>query len=233
MKSTSTALLVVLTVVTASTLLSNAYAIDWNEEDPGLPGKGGDPLVFSLTDDPINITRNWLDQHESYLTEFDLFDIGTNVVLDRTFNDGTMTLFLDFDGNGELSDGTEWLYDQNEDVYEILSRDLIDSNKNGWFDYSDNLWSVAMIKNGLQYHTTNELGILGFNWSDAQHYADDRYGVGRYSDCLYEGVFLYPNCQPVSTEHFRIKAYNANGILLQGGEIVPTFGSVIDWLKYS
>ena len=232
MKSTQTALLTVLAAIVTSTALSNAYAIDWNKEEPGLPGKGGDPLVFSLSDKPVKITRNWLDQHESFLTDFDLFAIGKNVVLDRTISDDTMTLFLDFDENRQLSDGTEWLFDQNEDVYEILARDFIDSNNNGWFDYSDNLWSIAMIKKGDTYMTPEDLEIIGFNWSNAKHFKNDRYGIGQYSDCRYEGV-LHTDCEPVSTEHFRIKAHNANGVLLRGGETFPTFGSVVDWLKYS
>ena len=203
---------------------------DWNNGGKGAPD-GGDPLLFSLTNKAVHVIRNWPEQHESFLTEFDLYDIGEKVTLSRTLDEGTMTLFLDLDGDGELSDGTEWLFDQDEDVYQILKRSMIDSNQNGWFDYSDKLWSVAMIKNGDEYFPASELGIIGFNWSDAEHYNDDDIGSGRYSDCLYEGVFLYPDCKPVSTEHFRIKAYNPNGILLEGGKIIPTFGGVMGWIE--
>jgi len=206
--------------------------IPWNNDGIGA-SDDGDPLLFSLTDKPVNVIRNWPEQHESFLTEFDLYDIGKKVTLSRTLDDGTITLFLDLDGNGELSDGTEWLFDQNEDVYQIFENPLVDSNQNGWFDYQDNLWSIAMIKDGNEYYSSSELGILGFNWSMAEHYENDFVGKGRYSDCLWEGdpmIHLYPDCNPVSTGHFRITAYNADGILLKGGKIIPTFGGVMGHL---
>ena len=212
--------------------ISSTSKIDWNKDEPK-NSDGGDPLVFSVTNKPVNIIRNWSEQDKSFLTEFDLFDTGRNVILSRTLDDGTLTLFLDLNGDSKLSDGTEWLYDQHDNVYQILSKPLIDSNQNGWFDYSDNLWSIAMIKDGDRYFMTSNLGILGFNWSDAQHYENDKYGTGRYSDCLYDDVFLYPECKPVSENHFRIAAYNDHGILLQGGKIIPTFGGIMGWLNTS
>ena len=69
----------------------------------------------------------------------------------------------------------------------------MDSNQNGWFDYSDHLWPIAMVKDGNDYAFASDMGIIGFNWSDAEHYADDDVGIGQYSDCLYEGVYRYPN----------------------------------------
>jgi len=224
--------------------LSNTYTIHseivsyygltvpWNTIGMG-SYDGGDPLLFSLTEKSVDVIRNWPEQHESFLTEFDLYDVDKKVTLSRTLGDGTMTLFLDLDGDGKLSDGTEWMFDQNEDVYQILEKVLIDRNQNGWFDYSDDLWSIAMIKDGTKYYSVDELDIIGFNWSDAEHYKDDDIGVGRYSDCLYEGVFMYSDCKPVSTEHFRIKAYNPNGILLEGGKTISTFGGVVGHLDMS
>ena len=53
-------------------LYSNPYL--WNNGGIGAPD-GGDPLLFSLTDKPVNVIRNWSGQHESFLTEFDLYDI--------------------------------------------------------------------------------------------------------------------------------------------------------------
>jgi hypothetical protein len=203
--------------------------VDWNRTGIGFEDEG-DPLLFSLTEKPVKTIRNWSEQHSSFLTQFDLYDVGREVTLSRTLDDGTMTLFLDLDGNGMLSDGTEWLFDQNEDVYQILARPLVDSNQNGWFDYSDNLWPIAMIKDGNEYNFASELGILGFNWSNAKHYENDDIGIGQYSDCLYEGISRYRVCTPVSDEHFRIQAFNQNGIILEGGQFVPTFGGVMGML---
>ena len=200
--------------------------IDWNLGEIGEEDEG-DPLLFSLTDEPVKTIRNWSEQHTSFLTKFDLYDVGHPIVLSRTLGDETFTLFLDLDGDRSLSDGTEWMFDQKEDVFQIMARPLIDSNQNGWFDYSDNLWPIAMAKVGNNYHNVNDLGIIGFNWSYAKHFGYDRVGIGQYSDCLYEGISRYDVCTPVSTEHFRIQAYNQNGILFEGGEASPTFGAVM------
>ena len=43
-------------------------------------------------------------------------------------------------------------------------------------------------------------------------------------------IHLYPDCIPVSTEHFRITAYNPNGIILEGGKTISTFGGVMGHL---
>ncbi|MDH3779434.1 MAG: hypothetical protein OES15_01125 [Nitrosopumilus sp.] len=184
--------------------------VDWNNDGKSGPDKS-DPLVFSMTDKHANVIRNWPEQHESFLTEFDLYATGEKVTLSRTLDDGTMTLFLDLNGDGELSDGAEWLYDQNENVYQILSKPLIDSNQNDWFDYSDNFWSIAMVKDGNQYHTPKEFGMVAFNWSNAVKAHGDMHGKNRqYTDCLYEGVYLYPDCVAVSENRFAISAYNQN-----------------------
>jgi len=209
-------------------------SIDWNNEDRTEKPDYGDPLLFSMTDKPVNTIRNWPEQHESFLTKFDLYATGEKVALSRTLDDGTMTMFLDLNGDGELSDGTEWLYDQNENVYEILSRPLIDSNQDGWFDYSDNLWSIAMIKDGDKYYFASDLGIVAFNWSNAVKAHGDMHGENRqYSDCLYEGVYLYSDCIAVSESHFAITAYNKNSILVNDGKILDSFGSVIGHLDTS
>ena len=87
-----------------------------------------------------------------------------------------------------------------------------------------------MVNDGSKYHTADELGIVAINWSDARHFGDDHYGRGAYSDCLYEDEFLYSFCTPVSEEHFRITSYNEHGILMKGGETIPTYGAVIGHL---
>ena len=102
--------------------------IDWNIDPPGKPDSG-DPLIFSL-DKPAKTTRNWPQWHESRLTQFDLYQTGEKFTLSRTLDDGTLTLFLDLNGDGMLTDGTEWLFDQHETVYQILSREMLDSNQN-------------------------------------------------------------------------------------------------------
>jgi len=206
---------------------------DWNNKGKGNPDKG-DPLVFSMTDKPVNVIRNWAAQHESFLTEFDLYDIGENVTLSRTLDDGTMTLFLDLNGDGKLSDGTEWLYDQNKNVYQILSQPLIDSNQNGWFDYSDDLWNIAMVKDGDKYYTASDLGIVAFNWSNHFKGHGDMFGENRqYADCLYEGKYHYPDCKAVGENNFPITAYNQNSILLNDGRTLDSFGSVMGHLDMS
>ena len=206
--------------------------IDWNI-DPLSKPDSGDPLIFSFGDKPAKTTRNWSEWHESRLTQFDLYQTGEKVTLSRTLDDGTMTLFLDLNGDGILTDGTEWLFDQHETVYQILSREMIDSNQNGYFDWTDELWHIAMVKDGSKYYSIDELDILAINWSDARHFDDDHYGRGVYSDCLYEGEFLYPFCTPVSTEHFRVTSYNEHGIIMQGGEIISTYGAVMGHLDMS
>jgi len=206
---------------------------DWNNAGTDNPDDG-DPLIFSMTDKSVNVIRNWPEQHKSFLTEFDLYATGENVTLSRTLDDGTMTMFLDLNGDGELSDGTEWLYDQNENVYKILSKPIIDSNQNDWFDYSDNLWNLAMIKNGDQYYSASELGIVAFNWSNAIKGYGDMHGANRqYTDCLYDGVYLYPDCVAISENHFAISAYNKNSILVNDGRILDSFGSVMGHLDTS
>jgi hypothetical protein len=108
---------------------------------------------------------------------------------------------------------------------------MIDTNQNGYFDWTDNLWSIAMIKDGNRYYTADELGIVAINWSDAVMTHGDMHGQDRqYDDCLYEGVYLYPKCVAVSDEHFAITGYNKNGIMMKGGETIPTFGGVMGHL---
>ena len=203
--------------------------VDWNRNGMG-DFDDADPLLFSLTDKPAKTIRAWPEWHDSRKTYLDLYDVGTEVPLSRILDEGTMTMFIDLNQDGTLSDGTEWLFDQNENVLQILERKLIDSNQNGWFDYSDDLWYLAMIKDGSMYYHASDLGILGFNWSIAEHYEDDFVGKGRYSDCLYEGVDLFSDCKPVSEAHFRIQAHNSNGILLEGGRIIHTFGGLMGQL---
>jgi len=207
--------------------------IDWNNNDDTIPETPdrGDPLVFTFTGEP-QVQRAWPEWHESRLTEFDLYDIGENVTLSRSISDGTMSLFLDLNGDGELSNGTEWLYDQNENGYEILSRPLIDSNQNGWFDYSDELWSIAMIKQGdNHYFTATELGIVAINWDNHSKGHGDMFGENRqYSNCLYEGEYYYPECVAVAENQFAIMAYNQNSILLNNGKVLDSFGSVMGHL---
>ena len=210
-----------------------SFTPDWND-DGKEDSDDGDPLVFSLTEKPTNVIRNWPEQHKSFLTEFDLYSTGENVTLSRTPSDGTMTLFLDLDGDLKLSDGTEWLYDQHENVYQILSRPMIDSNQNGWFDYQDDLWSIAMVKDGNKYYPASELGIVAFNWSNHSKGHGDMFGENRqYSDCLYEGKYVYPECVSVSDQHFAITSHNQNSILINDGRALDSFGSVMGHLDTS
>ena len=207
-------------------------------EKPKLPPTppapdSGDPLVFTMDPDyEPNVTRNWPEQHESFLTEFDLYNTGENVTLSRTPDAGTGTLFIDYDNDRMLTNGPEWLFYQGYTVYEILSNPVIDTDQNGWFDYKDDLWPWAMIKNGDSHMQVTETGALGFNWSNAKDAMGDMHGDNRqYSDCLYEGTYLYPKCIKVSESHFAITSYNMEGILFVGGKTLPTYGSVMGHLE--
>ena len=88
-----------------------------------------------------------------------------------------------------------------------------------------------MVKDGSEYYSVNDLDIVAINWSNAVNAHGDMHGDNRqYADCLYEGRYTYPNCVAVSENHFAITAYNKQGILIKGGEIVSTFGGVIGHL---
>ena len=224
-------LLVAFALTLATTMYFEPALAAWNDSPKGNPDSG-DPLAFSFGDVKIN-RAYWGETSPYRLTEFDLYDDGEKVVLSRIIEEGTMTLFLDFDENGELSDGTEWLFDQNKNVYEIMSEPLIDSNQNGFFDYRDNLWNIAMIKDGNTYHHADDLGILGFNWSSAINAHGDMHGDRQYTDCLYEGVYLYPDCNVVSESHFAITSYNQNSIIFNDGKTLDSFGVVMGWLDTS
>jgi len=190
-----------------------SFASEWNTTGKG-DADGGDPLVFG----DVSITRNWPEQHESFLTEFDLYDIGEPVTLSRTLGSDTYTIFLDINGDGELSNGTEWLFDTKKDVYDILQ--ILDEDDNGFFDYKDSTWYILNIKHGDKIIPVTATNILGFNWSEATHYQDDAYGKGQYTDNI-----------SVSDNHFRITAYNERGMYLIGGDIHPTYGIVMGHLE--
>lgn len=77
-------------------------------------------------------------------------------------------------------------------------------------------------------HIPSKLGIIGFNYIDETGSGNDHYGSGVYSDCLYEGKNLYPNCKPVSETHFRVISWNPSGLMFDDGTTKPTYGALQD-----
>lgn len=186
-----------------------------------------DPLMFGH----VEIDRVWPEWHESRKTQFDLFSDGNPVTLSRDIKSG-YSLFVDFDRDGQKSSGQEWMFGKN--VYENLK--ILDSNNNGFFDYDDEYWSLALVEEytndgSLTIHTPYELEILGFNYSEHKLAMHDMHGERQYSDCLYEGKYHYPQCVKVSETHFAIVSYNLEGVLYYGGNVEPTFGIFISHIE--
>jgi len=214
---------------------------------PTLSADGGDPLTTSLYAEP-EVTRAWPEWHDSrkWYLEFEEQQVPMSRVIERD----TSVFFLDigtwiedtenYQSDGKLTKVVEMLYHDELNVYEILEH--IDNkyhggNSNGWFDYSDELFQYGMIAtsqsvNRFEYQTLDEAGIIAINYSNQVPGYGDMFGEKRqYTDCLYEGQYIYPDCKAVADTHFAIVAYNQCSIMLKGGECVDSFGAQIGSLE--
>ena len=141
-------------------------------------------------------------------------------------------MFVDFNGNKILDDGYEALWHPDYTTYEIIH--IIDyekgndnGNHNGRIDVNDDIWTNVMIMDSdYTTHIPSEFGITGFDYVGEISLGNDHYGSGMYSDCLYEGKNLYPNCESVSDTHFRIISWNPQGIQFDDGATKPTYGAL-------
>ena len=213
--------------------ISDEQLLAWSKEyykELDLQIAQGDPNIFTIdnTIEPCTI-KMYPDQAESLHWKFDLFVTNIPLKMDRTLCDGTYMMFVDFNHNGILDDGYEALWHPDYTTYDIMSR--IDYDKgiqDGKIDINDDkIWKDVMIMDSnYKTYKPSEFGITGFGYADEVNLGDDRYGPGVYSDCLYEGNNLYPNCKPVSNTHFRVISWNPQGLIFVDGTTKPTYGAL-------
>ena len=108
-----------------------------------------DPLVINLDSNVASVS----DQ------KF-MFDIDSDGTLDRISkpSEGTGFLALDLNGDGVINDGSELFGTKSGDGFSDLAQ--YDSDKNGWIDEADEIWSKLMI------------------WSKESNGKDALYGLG-------------------------------------------------------
>jgi hypothetical protein len=201
----------------------------WEEQRKKVPPTGGDPLVFSINGEP-EINRVYLGEtHPSRITQLDLFDNGEIVSLDRIIEKDTYLVGVDWNGNGILDSGREYLWHNSINVYDFFS--IIDTKNNGFIDYADTVWPAILIKEGDNHYTPEELGILGFYYDNYNHTIHDMWGERQYADCMYEGHYYYHECVVASTSHFPIVAWNDNSVIFKGGNTVDSFGLVLGYVE--
>ena len=202
-----------------------------NYNDLNLMIAQGDPNIFTLDDsiEPCTIKMH-PDQDDSYHWKFDLFVTDIPLRMDRTLCDGTYMMFIDFNSNGILDDGYEALWHPDYTTYEIMH--IIDyekgDNHDGKINADDtNIWNnVLVMDSDYKVHIPSKIGITGFDYIQEIGLGNDHYGPGIYSDCLYEGKNLYPNCKPISDTHFRVISWNPQGIQFDDGTTKPTYGAM-------
>ena len=171
------------------------------------------------------------DRAESLHWKFDLFVTDIPLKMDRTLCDGTYMMFIDFNHNGILDNGYEALWHPDYTTYEIMH--IIDYEKgnnhaDGKIDFNDKkIWKDVMIMDSdYQTYRPDTFGITGFGYVDEINLGNDHYGPGVYSDCMYEGNNLYPDCEPVSETHFRVISWNPQGLIFHDGTTKPTYGAL-------
>jgi len=186
-----------------------------------------DPLIFSMTGEP-EVTRAYPEMHPTRLTTVTDYNSGNQETLSRIIHEGTYAFGMDFNKNGVLDTDREYLMGSTN-VYYFLN--MIDSNRNGFYDYADAGWEYVLIKNGDDYYTPEQLGILGIEHQDYTKSMSDMHGERQYSDCLYQGEYHYPDCVVASTNHFPVMAWNDDSVIMKGGQTVDSFSLVMGYLK--
>lgn len=193
---------------------------------PEIDEDGGDPLLFSFNGNACTY-RAYPEMHESRFHTLDLLVNNQTVTLSRILCNNTFTMFVDFNQDSIL-DGQEWGFG-NHTIYENLK--ILDSNDNGFFDYSDYYWNDVVITDFNKEYTTEELEIFGFDYTNAVNTFNDMHGNGRYADCIYEGQLFYYFCEPVSKQSgFRITSYHVQGVITTHG-VYPSYGALMGIMK--
>lgn len=219
----------------------------------------GEPLCIRVIyDKPITITSLYpQEQHESFHYSLNLFNTPEPQKMDRRIH--CYQFMMDWNGDGILTPeyaGVELLFDEEKTVYEILDSPIFDTNNNGWLDKEDFLWDMVLIKlteplpTGTyswsteyvdQYFTPEDLQITAINFSHYLDIPDDYTGNGgTYSDCKYVEDWAFNNavkqygpidnwCEIISLDHFRVWAFNPNGVLFENGVILPTYALPMGW----
>ncbi len=187
---------------------------------------GSDPLVVNLKGEACTY-KAYPEMDPSRLSTLEWN--GENVTLSRILCEGSMYLFVDYNEDGILSNAHELLVHESS-VY--VNLELLDSNKNGFFDYADEWWNSAKFTDIKSSYELSEFGILGFSTSYTKTF-DDMHNNGRYADCLYQDEFYYSYCKPVSEKSgFRIVAYNLEGVITTHG-IYPSYGATIGAMSFN
>ena len=194
-----------------------------------LISKAGDPLF--IEEAPINILHGlepihylehdvvgsyWYDK----LFYFDFNCDGKNQMGDRS-PVGTLTLYIDYNGNERIDDGCEAMWSYSTPAHAILSEK--DSDGNGAIDLNDDIWPKVRMTDWDQSWTPKELGYEYFDltgYITLQH--DECHGfIGTYANGAigYEKDWKYDECiesgwspiEPITNNHLRAVAYNDCG----------------------
>ena len=156
-----------------------------------------DPLVINLDTDIASVS----DQ------KF-LFDLDADGEIDKisSLNAGSGYLALDLNGDGEINDGSELFGTKSGDGFKDLAK--YDSDKNGWIDEADDIWSKLLIysQNGdgkQQLYGLSEKGVGAIYLGNVDtEYSLNSVATNQVNAAIRKtGIFLYENGNVGTVQH--------------------------------
>lgn len=156
-----------------------------------------DPLVINLDTDIASVS----DQ------KF-LFDLDADGELDEISNldAGSGYLALDLNGDGKINDGSELFGTKSGDGFRDLAK--YDSDKNGWIDEADDIWSKLLIYSQgddgkQQMYGLSEKGVGAIYLGNVDtDYSLNSAATNRVNAAIRKtGIFLYENGTVGTVQH--------------------------------
>jgi len=163
--------------------------------DFSLPGHGNLDFEFSVGPKTFRSSQpDWIgwtkESHGNYdLVERFVFDLNGDGVKDYITHwpVSGMRLFLDIDKNNEITNGGEMFWHPRLDVFQVINRMGLDTNKDGRLTKADKSWKLLRVLDMKtnRVYTPDELKIT-FELDTAHNYGND-------SD-KYKGRYSYLRC---------------------------------------
>jgi len=216
-------------------------------EDFDWYNNAGDPLVIPMSNASLSIPPLFPDQYEAWdidghdfqdrLFYFDYNCDGKNQMGDRN-PVGTLTLYIDYDGNERITNGCEVMWSYYTPVHEIMSQK--DLNHDGKIDSQDSIWPKIRMSDWNESWTPEELGYIEFdlNYITLQHdechgfigtYANGAAGYikdEKYYECLEQG---WEPIEPISPNTLRVVGYNPCGGLHEEFGCVMIYSGILGY----